>query len=217
MTSGLPGRVLEHLGPAIVNGEYPPGAVLRTEELERAHTVSRTVVREALRVLESMRLVTSRRRVGITVLPRTDWNLYDPVVIRWRLDRGDRAAQLRSLTEVRAAAEPVAAALAAARASAEHAGGLTVLAVKLRESAADPHAFLHHDLAFHRLLLVASGNEMFAQLGGVVGEVLRHRHLSAPPSGAGARLHVEVAEAIAAGDGARAESAMRTIVNQVVA
>ncbi|GAA2972445.1 FadR/GntR family transcriptional regulator [Actinokineospora diospyrosa] len=220
MTSGLPGRLLDDLGPAIVTGKYPAGAVLRTEELERAFRVSRTVVREALRVLEAMRLVSSRRRVGITVLPRTDWNLYDPRVIRWRLDGPDRAGQLRSLTELRSATEPVAAALAAARATPEQAGALTALAVQLRSSTHDLDAFLVHDIAFHRVLLIASGNDMFAQLGDVVDAVLTgrtHHHLMPQtPKPEAVRLHVEVAEAIAAGDPARAEAAMRAIVTEVL-
>ncbi|MBM7772140.1 DNA-binding FadR family transcriptional regulator [Actinokineospora baliensis] len=220
MTSGLPGRLLDDLGPAIVSGEYPTGAVLRTEELERAFQVSRTVVREALRVLEAMRLVNSRRRVGITVLPRAEWNLYDPRVIRWRLDGSDRPAQLRSLTELRCATEPVAAALAAARATPDQAGTLTALAVELRSSTHDLDAFLVHDIAFHRALLTASGNDMFTQLGDVVAAVLTgrtHHHLMPQtPKPHAVRLHVEVAEAVAAGDPARAEAAMRAIVTEVL-
>ncbi|GAA3063315.1 FadR/GntR family transcriptional regulator [Actinokineospora globicatena] len=220
MTSGLPGRLLDDIGPAIVSGEYPAGAVLRTEELERAFQVSRTVVREALRVLEAMRLVSSKRRVGITVLPRTDWNLYDPRVIRWRLDGSDRADQLRSLTELRSATEPVAAALAAVRATPEQAGQLTELAVQLRSTTHDLEAFLGHDIAFHRVLLAASGNDMFCQLGDVVDAVLTgrtHHHLMPEtPKPEAVRLHVAVAEAVAAGDPVRAEASMRAIVTEVL-
>lgn len=82
---GLPGRLLAELGPAIASGELPEGTVLRAEELEERFGVSRTVVREAVRILEGMRLVASRRRVGITVQPRSDWDVFDPLVIRWRL------------------------------------------------------------------------------------------------------------------------------------
>lgn len=82
---GLHGRVLDALGPAITAGEYPPGSVLRTDELAQRFDVSRSVMREAVRVLESMHLVESRRRVGVTVRPKAEWNVYDPQVIRWRL------------------------------------------------------------------------------------------------------------------------------------
>ncbi len=60
-----------------------------------------------------MNLVVSRRRVGVTVRPAEEWNVYDPRVIRWRLAGSDRPRQLRSLTVLRSAVEPVAAGLAA--------------------------------------------------------------------------------------------------------
>ncbi len=75
-------------------------------------------------MLESMRMVAPpRRRVGITIQPSSAWNVFDPPrVIRWRLDVGDRAAQLMSLSELRRGFEPAAAALAARRATLISAG-----------------------------------------------------------------------------------------------
>ena len=67
----------------------------------RSLGVSRSVAREAIRVLESMGLVASRRRVGITIQPAHKWNVFDPQLIRWRLESGDRAAQLVSFSELR--------------------------------------------------------------------------------------------------------------------
>ena len=97
--------------------------MLLTDELAERYEVSRTVVREAVRVLESMHLVESRRRVGVTVLPTERWNVYDPQVITWRLAGSDRARQLRSLTVLRSAVEPVAARLAAELATPERVRG----------------------------------------------------------------------------------------------
>ncbi|MGW3042642.1 FadR/GntR family transcriptional regulator [Kitasatospora sp. NPDC001159] len=215
---GLPGRVLDELGPAIASGEIPEGAVLRGEELEERFGVSRTVVREAVRVLEGMRLVASRRRVGITVQPKSLWDVFDPMVIRWRLAGSDRSAQLRSLGSLRVAVEPAAAALAAVHATDDDRRELGSLAVELTVTAraADLATFLEHDIAFHALVLRASGNEMFAHLGDTVGAVLTGRteyHLMPhQPEPYAVRLHREVAEAICAGDAGHAEAAMRTIV-----
>ncbi|MEV7781338.1 FCD domain-containing protein [Kitasatospora sp. NPDC088351] len=215
---GLPGRLLADLGPAIASGEIPEGAVLRGEELEERYGVSRTVVREAVRILEGMRMVASRRRVGITVQPRSDWDVFDPLVIRWRLAGADRPAQLRSLGSLRVAVEPAAAALAARHAGDDDCRQLSALAVELTMTAraADLEAFLRHDIAFHATVLRASGNEMFAHLGDTVGAVLTGRteyHLMPhQPEPYAIRLHREVAEAICARDAERAEQAMRTIV-----
>ena len=215
---GLHGRLLADLGPAIASGEIPEGTVLRSEELEARYGVSRTVVREAVRVLEAMRLVASRRRVGTTVQPRAAWDVFDPLVIRWRLAGADRAAQLSSLGALRVAVEPVAAALAAARATEDHCRELSALAVELTVTArsGDLGTFLRHDIAFHALVLRASGNEMFAHLADSVGAVLtgrtEHKLMPHHPAPYPVALHREVAEAVCVQDAAAAERAMRAIV-----
>ncbi|MER6525053.1 FadR/GntR family transcriptional regulator [Streptomyces sp. NPDC001508] len=214
---GLHGRVLDTLGPAITAGEYPTGSVLRTDELAQHFEVSRSVMREAVRVLESMHLVESRRRVGVTVLPKSEWNVYDPQVIRWRLAGADRPGQLRSLTVLRSAIEPVAAGLAARHATAEQCAELTecALAMVANSRGHRLEAYLVHDVAFHRVILTASGNEMFARLADVVAEVLvgrtHHEVMFEDPDPAAVTLHVQVAEAVRGGDADRAERLTREI------
>lgn len=91
----LHNRVLAVLGPAIAAGDYRPGHVFTLDRLEADFGVSRTVVREAVRVLESMGMVVSRPRIGVKVQPATAWNVFDPYLIRWRLAGRGRIAQLR--------------------------------------------------------------------------------------------------------------------------
>ncbi|WP_121701299.1 FadR/GntR family transcriptional regulator [Streptomyces sp. E5N298] len=214
---GLHGRVLDTLGPAITAGEYPAGSVLRTDEMAQRFEVSRSVMREAVRVLESMHLVESRRRVGVTVLPECEWNVYDPQVIRWRLAGSERPRQLRSLTMLRSAVEPVAAGLAARHATAEQCAELTECALGMVANSRGHRLeeYLFHDVAFHRVILTASGNEMFARLGGVVAEVLagrtHHDVMFEDPDPAAVTLHVQVAEAVRARDAERAERLTREI------
>ncbi|MEU0809403.1 FCD domain-containing protein [Streptomyces sp. NPDC005970] len=214
---GLHARVLASLGPAITAGEYPPGTVLRTDELEERFDVSRTVVREAVRVLESMHLVESRRRVGVTVRPTEEWDVFDPQVIRWRLAGSDRPRQLRSLTALRSAIEPAAAALAAEHATPQQCAEITEHALNMVATSRGQQlaAYLVHDIAFHRVILKASGNEMFARLGDVVAEVLtgrtQHQVMFSDPDPEAVTLHVRVAEAIRARDAVRAEACTREI------
>ncbi|OUD03823.1 FadR/GntR family transcriptional regulator [Streptomyces swartbergensis] len=214
---GLHGHVLDTLGPEITAGEYPPGSVLRTDELAQRFDVSRSVMREAVRVLESMHLVESRRRVGVTVRPMSEWNVYDPQVIRWRLAGKDRARQLRSLTVLRSAIEPVAAGLAARHATSQQCAELTECALGMVANSRGHklEEYLVHDMAFHRVILDASGNEMFARLGDVVAEVLagrtHHDVMFEDPDPAAVTLHVQVAEAVRAGDAVRAEELTREI------
>lgn len=222
-TGELHGNVLGALGSRIVSGDLAAGRVLTLEQVGSEYGVSRSVAREAIRVLESMGLVASRRRVGITIQPRTKWNVFDPRVIRWRLDGGDRAEQLLSLSELRRGFEPVAAALAAERANPHHcrilAAAVSDMVVHGRSG--DLESYLLADDVFHRTLLEASGNEMLRALDGVVTEVLagrtHHGMMPSTPNPEAIALHDEVARAVRLRDPAAAERAMRSIIDEAAA
>ncbi len=210
--------VVQRWGWDIVSGALPAGTRIVADDAAAQLGVSRTVVREAVRVLESMGLITVRRRVGITVLPTERWNPFDPNIIRWRLAGPDRLTHLQSLSELRSAVEPLAARLAATHASPEQCGALTAAVIGLSSTArsANTGSYLAHDCDFHRTLLVASGNPMLAGLADVVVEVLtgRTRHALMPrvAEPEAIRLHALVASSIQSGDGVAAEQAMRAIV-----
>jgi DNA-binding FadR family transcriptional regulator len=220
--SGLHARLLENLGMAICGGELEVGTVLFIEDLAEQHAVSRSVVREALRVLSSMGLVESRRRVGTIIQDAHGWNVYDPLVIRWRLAGAGRIAQLRSITELRSAIEPAAAGLAAQRAKPGEASQLVALAARLWEAGTtgDMDLFLELDIEFHRRVLAASGNEMFEHLHRPVAEVLTGRHayglMPQHPHSAALQLHVDVAQAIQRGDLEKARDAMVRIMDRTM-
>lgn len=217
---GQHASVLDALGGRIAAGALAHGQVLTLESVCTEYAVSRSVAREAVRVLESMGMVASRRRVGITVQPQRQWNVFDPRVIRWRLDGGDRAAQLLSLSELRRGVEPVAAALAAERADATQCRVLAAAAsdMVIHGRTGDLVAYLQADTMFHRVLLEASGNEMLRSLHGVVAEVLsgrtHHGMMPARPNPEAIALHDEVARAVRLGDAAGAEQAMRAIIDE---
>ena len=215
-------NVLAALGARIVSGELSPGDVITLEGVSATHGVSRSVAREAIRVLESMEMVASRRRVGITIQSADRWNVFDPRIIRWRLESGDRAAQLISLSELRRGFEPAAAALAARRAD-PHQCRILAAAVSdmvVHGRAGDLASYLLADKVFHRTLLEASGNEMFRALNGVVAEVLagrtHHGMMPETPNPAAIELHDEVARAIRLRDEAAAERAMRAIIDEAM-
>ncbi|MGU3501981.1 FadR/GntR family transcriptional regulator [Mycobacterium sp. C31M] len=219
-SSALHGALLDALGTAIVSGMYGPGQVLTLDGLSGEHGMSRSVAREAVRVLESMGMVESRRRVGVTVQPAELWNVFDPRLIRWRLEAGDRAAQLASLSELRSGFEPAAAALAAKRAN-SHQCRIMAAAVSdmvMHGRSGDLESYLLADKIFHQTMLEASGNEMFRALNGVVSELLtgrtHHGMMPAVPVTAAIELHDEVARAIRMGEPEAAERAMRAIIDE---
>lgn len=219
----LHNRVLAEVGPAIAAGEYEPGSVLTLDRLAQDYGVSRTVAREAVRVLESMRMVVSRPRTGVRVRPPGEWSVYDPQLIRWRLAGPGRIQQLRSLTELRAAVEPPAAAFAARRACAADREDIADLNARMvaTGSSGDLEGFLRLDIEFHRRILDMSGNEMFSGLSGVVAEVLTGRTeydlMPSLPRPEALRLHTHVADAIGGGLADVAQAAMHAIVDEVVA
>ncbi len=218
--AGLHARVLDRLGTAICDGELAPGSVLNIDDLVDRYAVSRSVVREVLRVLASIGFIETRRRVGVMIRPSEHWNVFDPQVIRWRLASAGRIVQLRSITELRTAVEPHAAWLAASRVGHDEASDLVGLAAKMWAAgkAGDEERFLQLDIEFHRRILVASGNEMFVRLQDLIAEVLtgRHQHHLMPhhPHEQALQLHAEVAQAIQRRDGDRARRAMVQLMEQ---
>lgn len=214
--------VLSKLGPRIVNGSLPAGSMINLDWLQQEFDVSRTVAREVVQVLASMRLVDSRRRTGVKVLPRDMWDVYDRAVIRWRLAGQEREAQLHQLSQLRAAIEPPAAALAALNADDDQRRQIVEVAeiMEATGAAGDLRTFLEHDVVFHRVLLEASGNSMFVGLAYVVEEVLRgrtdHQLMPAHPKPEARRLHAVVAEAVAGGEPEVAQAAMTAICAEVV-
>lgn len=215
---GTHATLLETLGRAIASGDLPAGTVLTLAGLERDHGVSRTTTREVVRVLESLGLVASRRRVGITVLPRSGWRVLDEHVIRWTLTGPLRHRQLVELMELRAALEPAAARLAARAADDEQRAALVAEALELerlgRARLGDTDEYLAVDVRFHALLLAASGNPLYAELDSPVREILQGRHelglTPADPVPGTLDAHVAAARAIAAGDGEEAARQVAT-------
>ncbi|WP_197511598.1 FadR/GntR family transcriptional regulator [Tessaracoccus coleopterorum] len=144
-------------------------------------------------------------------------------MIGWKLASSGHDAQLRTLTELRAAVEPMAALHAAERATDAQRERLAVLADRLKELGSsgrgDRQEFLDADIEFHTLLLVASGNDMFASLADAISEVLvgRTRLGLQPehPEPEALHRHIELARAVSAGDRAAAELHARGLVTEV--
>ncbi|QKS11849.1 FadR family transcriptional regulator [Curtobacterium sp. Csp1] len=222
---GLHAQVLETLGQQIVDGLLRPGTVVRPEAVAEEYGVSRSVVREALRVLQSLGLVEPRQRVGTLVRPASSWELLAPTVIRWRGASPAYFAQQRELLELRLGVEPVAAALAATNVGTDATDGTdrtaAVLAAATDMAAAcdrdDSRAYLEADVRFHRALLAASSNAVFAHFAGTVEALLRTRTSESRDTitrwthDAAAR-HVAVARAVVDGDADAASSAATALL-----
>lgn len=217
---GLHHSVLSRIGDDRVHGRVAAGDVLSMEQLEERYGVSRTVVREVVKVLESVGVATSRRRVGVTFQPESEWDALSPVIIHWRLAGPQRLDQLREVSELRRGVEPQAAWLAAQRTDDEAVAALRVAAQGMVETGptGDLQTYLQHDIDFHTTLLAASGNALLAGFAPFVAEALTGRtdHDLMPeiPDQRAIDWHVEVAAAITDGRPDLAEETMRLIVTE---
>ena len=167
------GRIVRELGLRILAGELLPGERLPAEaELIEKYAVSRPVLREAVRVLVAKGLVLSRQRAGAIVRPRNEWHLLDPDVLYWMIQTRPAPEFVQTLMGMRRVFEPGAAALAAHAASDEQLGGIAQ-AYEGMAAAADADEMLEPDLAFHRRIAEATGNDLMAYIGTMLSLALR--------------------------------------------
>ena len=213
----LQDAVCRTLAIEMLDGKWPAGESLTLEDVQNRFGISRTVAREVAKTLESMGAVTVRRRVGLVARPFSDWQALNHQVIEWRLHSTQRERQLSSLTELRLAVEPAAAASAARLAV--YAAQMRQIAESNEEGAAGLTKFHDLDVEFHTLILRESGNELFAALADTIATVLRGRvelgKYPMKPKPAALDAHDAVADAIAKGDPERARKAMFDIVDEV--
>jgi len=169
LTYGL----LETLGQSIVSGYYDGRGFPTEAELCAAFGASRTVAREAVKMLTAKGLVSARPRQGTRVEPVAHWNLLDPDVTRWLMERPFSNTIYREFTEVRLAIEPVAASLAAQRAERKDIRAIRDGLNGMRDHAGDHEQALAADIEFHVAILRASGNPFFWQLRELINTALR--------------------------------------------
>lgn len=214
---GIHGAVVAHLGELIVRGDVAPGATLDPALLERELGVSRTVVREALRVLAAKGLVDARPKRGTVVRARAEWSLLDADVLRWQAQNRADDAFLANLAEVRGIVEPAAARLAADRRTEADLTTLRRALAVMADPEASVDAVVEADLVFHRALLAAAHNELLRQMEQVIATGLRARDLLVHGRGPwedSVPAHRAVADAVAAGDADGAERAVRDLLTQ---
>lgn len=211
-------RMLDSLGKAIVTGRYDEAPFPTEAELAHRHAVSRSVTREAVKMLTAKGLLTARPRKGTTVEPTSRWNLFDPDVLRWLLERKFSLELLRQFTELRIAIEPAAAALAARAADEAGLAGIRAGCERMEAAEAGTDDPLDSDIAFHVAILNASANPFYKQFRDVVETALRtsirftnrfHGRTASLPQ------HKAVLSAIEARDEIGAQEAMKELITDV--
>lgn len=199
-------QIANAIGKSVISGEIAPGNSMPTEaQLSETYGVSRTAIREAVKILTAKGMISSKPRQGIRVEPEMKWNIYDAQVLSWLLASKPSLQVLKEFLQVRIAIEPQAAALAASLANEE---AITMIgkAVKdMRAVANNDFEGLHEaDLQFHISLLHASGNRFIYQFKEFIETALKVSFQHTTPAKGNNREvcdeHDLIYQAICAGD-----------------
>lgn len=215
LTHGL----LDSLGRAIVTGQFDDAPFPTEAELAKQHGVSRSVTREAVKMLTAKGLVSARPRQGTIIEPAASWNLFDPDVLSWLLERRLSVRLLRHFNQLRIAIEPEAAALAARFGTAEDFALISAGLARMEAAELGQDDPLEADIAFHVAVLRASQNPFYWQLRDLVATALRTSiRFTNRIKGRTASLidHGAVRDAIVARDDMAARDAMRQLIGDVL-
>ncbi|WP_370675917.1 FadR/GntR family transcriptional regulator [Pleomorphomonas sp. PLEO] len=211
-------KLLNLLGRSIVRGELLPGDPLpNADDWSAAHGVSRTALREVIKVLAGKGMVEARPKTGTRIRARADWNFLDPDILAWRYGPQSTFEEARALFELRRAIEPSAGAIAARRASEEQIAALKESYERMERFVDDNERFTEADLAFHQNILHMTGNELFGSLASLIATALLISFRLSDDNPYGQRpslpLHLGVYEAIAQRDAEAASSRLIELID----
>lgn len=211
--------VISEIGAGIISGKYPIGGSLPNDaEMMVQFDVSRTVLREALKTLESKGLVEARPKVGTKVSPRSRWNYFDSMVLAWLYQAGPDENLLHQITGVRLAMEPQAAAEVAASRTADDLRLMSYWVHQMEKSLNSPLNFAMADFEFHVTIANAGKNPFFKSLLGVMelGHCCAYEPFVAENLDVEAKLHTVHAalmDCFEQRDEARARRASTALIN----
>ncbi|GLS32659.1 DNA-binding transcriptional regulator, FadR family [Mesorhizobium albiziae] len=211
-------NVVRAIASDVLSRRYPPGAMLpRESDLGTEYGVSRTVIREALKVLAAKGLVLSRPRVGTIVCDRNKWSIIDPQVLAWYTPDTIDPQLLDAILETRRAIEPLVVELAATRATLREIADLETAWKGMAAAGATVELFVRSDTAFHQLLYGACHNPIFRQIGGLIETALNFTQEATANSvdrrDEAVKAHFGIIEALRMRDGAAAREATNKILD----
>ncbi|HEY5810299.1 MAG TPA: FadR/GntR family transcriptional regulator [Povalibacter sp.] len=216
----LTSAIVEELGHAVVARAYGRNDPFPIEaELCKQFGASRTVLREAVKMLTAKGLLRARPRQGTWVQAENHWNLLDPDVLRWLMERKFSLQLLAEFTEVRLAIEPMAAMIATRNATEASIAPIRDAIERMKAATRGHDDPLESDIAFHVAVLHATGNRFYARLEDVIRAAL-HISIKFTNSYKGTlgdvNAHRKVLEAIEAQQPQRAYQLMETILREVM-
>jgi DNA-binding FadR family transcriptional regulator len=214
-------RMTQELGRQIICGVYDRNESLPTEaDLCEQFGVSRSAVREAVKMLSAKGLISSKPRQGIRIQPEEQWNIFDSDLLRWSLESNPSMSVLKEFLQMRIAIEPEAAALAARFATPEKIDAIEAALERMRDAGDSLEAELEADIAFHVSILYASNNRFYIRLRDFIQTALRVsiRHTSPIKANHDGIVedHAKVFSAIKNRNPERAKHAMLLLIDEAL-
>jgi DNA-binding FadR family transcriptional regulator len=207
-------KVVRHLALQILKGDIT--TLPNEADLGKELRVSRSILRESIKVLAAKGLLEVGPKTGTRVRPRKDWNLLDPQLVEWISENGIDERFFENLTELRSILEPKAAELAALRATESDLAEISAAWEEMRRSGDDQEAYNVADLRFHQAILAACHNELLCQVGGLTRVLLRMSFAltssSWGPVSASLPAHKELLDAIVSRNPAVAKKHVEDII-----
>jgi DNA-binding FadR family transcriptional regulator len=215
--SSVHASLASEIGLRIVRGDYPPGTILPNEaKWSETFNVSRSAVREAIKMLMAKSLLASRPKIGSWVEPKERWNLLDRDVLAWYATAPDRELFLKTVQEFRHIIEPEASAFAAIRRSEEQMAEISQ-ACREMGAALSLQERTRADTRFHLAILRASGNELLVPLGVLIESALDHLFVFVTREHGDQRRAQSLHEAIEKNIRLRRPAAARSAVHRLLA
>ncbi|MCE5309720.1 MAG: FCD domain-containing protein [Acidobacteriales bacterium] len=219
-SENLHSKVTRALALRVIEGERASTPVVFPNEAGLCEQigVSRSILREAVKVLVDKGMLEVKPRSGTRSRPRAEWNLLDPDILAWQSELEPDPRFLRDLCEVRLAIEPTAAAFAALRATPEEIEDIRVC-LERREAhlrSSEVELAVDLDLQFQGAVIAASHNPLFHQLNAVIRQPFRTALGYTSRLPAAAALEVQGCRAIFEGIVGRNPLAARTASEETV-
>ncbi|MEZ8041539.1 MULTISPECIES: FadR/GntR family transcriptional regulator [Vibrio] len=203
-------QVAREIARGILSGELPQGSIIPGEmALCEQFGISRTALREAVKLLTSKGLLESRPKIGTRVVDRAYWNFLDPQLIEWMDGLTDVDQFCSQFLGLRRAIEPEACALAAKFATAEQRIELSEIFQKMVEvdeaEVFDQERWTDIDTRFHSLIFNATGNDFYLPFGNILTTMFVNFIVHSSEEGSTCiNEHRRIYEAIMAGDSDKA-------------
>ena len=217
LAPSLATHVAKEIGKKIISSTYAPGDLIEDETaLANHYAVSRSVIRDAVKILVGKGLLEVRRGIGTKVRARQNWGILDDDVLAWFQSTPPNAQFLNQLMDIRRIFEPKAARWAAERGSEEDHNRIRNAIERMEANEGFGEEFVVADAAFHRSILRATKNEFLIALEGVIFSALlssiRLTNKNEHANNTSVPFHRDVFDAIAKRDGEEAENLMNRLL-----